>query len=203
MVGLATEEDRGICCTPFHRLRSFSINKLRQEQCKFNVVKLSYHAEICAYPYPTPPSTPLNKQCSPRGQRQCCWGCSHMSDRSRRNTTRGGSTAPPRPPHRMQTYLYFYMHTYTYICILHEGGMAYLFQDNAGKQQRQKKGTNFRLLPFVPFLSAESVNPGRARQDSCSMHMKPGYYRLQYYTPSPCLYPPSPLICAYITAGHL
>jgi len=26
----------------------FSINKLRQEQCKFNVVKLSYHAEICA-----------------------------------------------------------------------------------------------------------------------------------------------------------
>lgn len=37
-------------------LRSFSfINKLRQEQCKFNVVKLSYHAEICAC-HPPPPS---------------------------------------------------------------------------------------------------------------------------------------------------
>lgn len=123
LVGLATEEDRGICCTPFHRLRlrlrllrSFSINKLRQEQCKFNVVKLSYHAEICAcYPLPHSPTLPLNKQCSPRGQRQCCWGCSHMSNRSRRNTRRQHRPAPS--PHRMQTYLYFYMHTYTYMYV--------------------------------------------------------------------------------------
>lgn len=151
LVGLATEEDRGICCTPFHRLRlrlrllrSFSINKLRQEQCKFNVVKLSYHAEICAcYPLPhSPLSLLLNKQCSPRGQRQCCWGCSHMSNRSRRNTTRGGSTAPPPPPSHadLLIFLYAYIYIYVYVFCMRGAWLTYfkiMPASNKGKKRVQ------------------------------------------------------------------
>lgn len=146
MVGLATEEDRGICSTPFHclrlclrLLRSFSINKLRQEQCKFNVVKLSYHAEICAcHPLPT---LPLNKQCSPRGQRQCCWGCSHMSNRSRRNTTRGGSTAPPPPPIACRlTYISICIHIHIYVLCMRGAWLTYfkiMPASNKGKKRVQ------------------------------------------------------------------
>lgn len=123
-----------------------------------------------------------------------------MSNRSRRNTTRGGSTAPPPPPSHadLLIFLYAYIYIYVYVFCMRGAWLTY-FKIMPASNKGKKKGTNFRLLPFVPFLSAESVNPGRARQDFCSMHMKPGYYRLQYYTPSPPSCPPflPPHVCLY------
>lgn len=95
-----------------------------------------------ATPCPTPPSLPLNKQCSPRGQRQCCWGCSHMSNRSRRNTTRGGSTAPPPPPSHagLLIFLYAYIYIYVYVFCMRGAWLTYfkiMPASNKGKKRVQ------------------------------------------------------------------